>query len=257
MNQNRTLTIAEVGMNHMGSETYASQYLYSLGRAQVDGLTFQVREEAYYARQKPGESPLLSDEYYRFARRRTRELGMLFGVGICGIEKVSFFEEVRADFYKILSKDIGNAELVAAVLNTEKPVYVSTGMSDEEEIGSFLASLGTSVPSNLSLIHTQLSHDDADTNLRAIPRLREQFGVPVAFGSHSTDANVLYASLGFEPSALFFYVKGSRPIVHKDEAHAISLEQCSTVIPEIRRLEVMMGDGLKQKMPNRIKSQQK
>lgn len=239
----------------MGDTAYANEYLEALGATRPDGITFQVREKEYYAKQKPEESPFLSDDYYRVAAKHTKESGMRFGVGLCDVEKVPFFEEIGTDFYKILSKDINNKELIAAVLATGKPVYVSTGMSSEEEIGSFLAGLGASIPSNLSLIHTQLSYEDADTNLRAVRRLQERFGVPVAFGSHSTDANALYAVLGFSPSTLFFYVKGERPIKHKDEAHAIPLPQCPTVIAEIRRLETMMGDGIKKKMENSIPDQ--
>ena len=243
-------------MNHMGDTTYADEYLAALGGARPDGLTFQVREKEYYASKKPEESTLLSDDYYRTAAKRTKEAGVKFGVAVCEAGRVPFFEEIGTDFYKILSKDIGNAELVSAVLATGKPVYVSTGTSSEEEIEAFLRRLGTTSPANLSLIHTQLSYEDADTNLCAIGRLRERFGVPIAFGSHSTDVNALYASLGFIPSALFFYVKGERPIKHKDEAHAVPLPQVAEVIAEVRRLETMLGDGIKKKMENSIPDQQ-
>lgn len=248
------LVIAEIGMNHMGDAAYADQYIDSLAAAGPDDLTFQVREKEYYAKQKTGESTVLSDEQYRLAAERVKEYGMRFGVTLCDLEKLGFFEEIGSDFYKVLSKDISDHGLVSGLLGTGKPVYVSTGMSGEDEIGAFLAGFD-SIPPNLSLIHTQLSYDDADTNLRAIGRLRERFGIPIAFGLHSTDVNVLYASLGFQPSALFFYVKGERPIKHKDEQHAVLLSRCPEVISEIRRLEVMMGDGVKKKMENRIADQ--
>lgn len=247
--------VAEIGMNHMGDEGYAEEYLKTLAAVHPDGVTFQVREKEYYAKQKPEKSPFLSDRYYHSAAERTKKSHIRFGIGLCDAEKVPFFEEIGTDFYKILSKDIGNWELVTKVLSTGKPVYVSTGMSDESEIDSFIAGLGVPVPSNLSLIHTQLSYEDTDTNLRAIRRMQERFGVPVSFGSHSTDVNVLYAALGFFPSALFFYVKGERTIEHKDEAHAIPLSRCDAVIAGIRRLEIMIGDGLKKKMANRIADQ--
>lgn len=250
------LVIAEIGMNHMGDAAYADEYIDSLAVAGPDGLTFQVREEEYYAKQKTGESTALSDEQYRSAAKRVKEYGMRFGVTLCDLERLGFFEDIGSDFYKVLSKDIGNQELVAGLLRTRKPVYVSTGMSGEDEIGVFLAG-SNPIPPNLSLIHTQLSYDDADTNLRAIGRLRERFGIPIAFGLHSTDVNVLYASLGFQPSALFFYVKGERPVKHKDEQHAVSLSRSPEVIAEIRRLGVMMGDGIKKKMENRIADQNK
>ena len=247
--------VAEIGMNHMGDEAYADEYLKALGVAHPDGITFQVQTPAYY-QEKSHQGLVLANEYYRQAARQVRGLGIQFGVSLCDTEKVPFFEEIGTSFYKVLSKDIGNRTLVSALLATRKPVYVSTGLSDEDEIGSFFARLD-SEPSNLTLIHTQLSYDDADTNLRAIAKLREEFETPVAFGLHSRDANALYASLGFAPSALFFYVKGARQITHRDEEHAVPLALCHEMVAEIHRLKTMLGDGTKKKMGNRITGQKK
>lgn len=246
--------VTEIGMNHMGDATYADAYLDALIEARPDGITFQVREKAYYAKQAPGTSPYLATESYRSAAKRMHDAGIQFGVGLCDIDEVPFFAEIGTDFYKILSKDIGNAGLVSAVAASGKPVHVSTGTSDEDEIAAFLHTTGD-FSAQVSLIHTQLSYEDSDTNLRAISRLRERFGVPVGFGSHSTDANVLYAALGFDPAALFFYVKGERPIQHKDEDHAVSLSKTPDLIHEVRRLETMLGEGIKKKMSNRIAAQ--
>lgn len=246
--------VTEIGMNHMGDAAYANAYVDTLIQARPDGVTFQVREKAYYAKQKPGESPYLVPESYRAAARRLRQAGIQFGVALCDLEDIPFFIEIGADFYKVLSKDLGNHQLIAAIAKAGKPIYVSTGMSDEDEIASFLAATGD-LSSPIALIHTQLSYQDADTNLRAIARLRERFHVPVAFGSHSTDANVLYAALGFNPAAIFLYVKGDRPIQHKDEDHAVPLSRTAALIQEIRRLETMLGDGIKKKMSNRIAAQ--
>jgi N-acetylneuraminate synthase len=255
MRDDTTHIICEVGMNHMGDTAYADEYLKALEDAQPDGVTFQVREREWYKKGEVEASIRLSDDYYRAVAKRLRGNGIQFGISLCDVADLAFFEGIGTDFYKILSKDINNAELVSAVLATGKPVYVSTGMSSEDELELFLAGLGASVPQNLSLIHTQLSYEDADTNLRAIGRLRERFGVPVAFGSHSTDVHALYAALGFSPSALFFYVKGERAIKHRDETHAVPLSECPAVIVEIRRLETMLGDGIKKKMENSIPDQ--
>ncbi len=250
-----SFVVAEIGMNHMGDERYADASIEALSVAGPDGLTFQVRENGYYAPPKPEAALLLSDEYYRRAAKRTKEGAMRFGVGLCDIGKISFFEEIGTDFYKVLSKDLGNRELVAALVATAKPVFVSTGTADEDDIQSFLEGLGGEAPANLSLIHTQLTYDDADTNLRAIGRLRERFGVPVGFGLHSKEMNALYASLGFSPSNIFFYVKGARPIKHRDEQHAVPLSHCAVVVKQVRQLEAMMGNGIKKKMRNSIPDQ--
>lgn len=248
----RLLLITEIGLNHMGSMEYADEYLEALYQVGPDGLTFQVREGSFY---KKNPSLELPHTYYHFAALKMKERGMQFGVALCDAGMIPFLEEIGTSFYKVIRDGIRDRSFVSDLLATGKPVYVSTGMSGEDEIRLFLEEFGR-MP-NLSLIHTQLSYDDADTNLRAIGRLHERFGVPVAFGLHSTNAHALYASLGFDPSALFFYVKGSKPIKHRDEAHAIPLAECPALIAEVKRLAVMLGDGVKRKMENRIPDQKK
>ena len=183
MEKKRTFIVAEVGMNHMGDPAYAKAYVDDLIQSRPDGVTFQIREKDYYDKQEPGESPLLDFEFYRGACSRLQLAGIKFGVGLCDIEKVRYFSEINTDFYKILSKDIGNTELITAIAACGKPIYVSTGMSDEGEIASFMQS-SHKFKLQTSLIHTQLSYVDADINLRAVARLHERFQVPVAFGSH-------------------------------------------------------------------------
>jgi len=246
--------VAEIGMNHMGDPAYADEYVQSLIEARPDGVTFQVRETSYYSKQSAGESTQLDDGYYRKASKALHDAGILFGVGLCDPHKAAFFSQIGADFYKILSKDVGDADLIKAVSASGKPVHVSTGMSDEDEIALFLRNSAETEPI-LSLIHTQLSYDDADTNLRAIRRLRDLFNIPVGFGSHSTDLNAIYAAVGFDPAAVFFYVKGSRAIQHRDEDHAVALAATKDIVRELRRLETMLGDGVKKKMSNRIAAQ--
>lgn len=248
-----TLIVAEIGLNHMGSESYADRHLAALCASGVDAVTLQVQDSAFYAKSDVHRALALSDEYYNKAARYLHSRDTKFGITLSNKNKLSMFERTGVDFYKILSKDIGNEALISSVLATGKPVYVSTGMSDEEEVVS-VADRYQRAP-NLRFIHTALSYDDADTNLRAISRLQGRTGAPVAFGLHSTMPAALYASMAFEPAALFFYVKGSEYKKHRDEEHALPWSQCHEVVNNVCRIRAMMGDGRKKKMQNRITDQ--
>lgn len=238
----------------MGDPRYSDEYLDHLcDQSGFDGVTFQVREPAFYAKGATEKSLMLSDEYYAQAASRVREAGLKFGVALSDLSKLEAFESMQADLYKVLSKDIGDLELLRALLATGKPVWVSTGKSDEDEIERVLGVVGKA--GNLALIHTQLTYDDAETNLRAIARLREHFGVPVGFGLHATDSCALVASVAFEPASLFLYVKGHGYAKHRDERHALSLGEATSIVPRIRRAEAMLGSGVKKKMENQIPDQ--
>lgn len=250
----KTFLVAEIGLNHMGSQDYADEYLKKLSGSGFKAITFQVREPAFYAGGEVEKSLQLPDQYYARAARRVREAGLRFGVALCDAEKIPVFEAMGTNFYKVLSKDALDVGLVRKLLATGKPVWVSTGMSDEEDIQKLLGNVEKQ--NNLFLIHTELSYEDASTNLRAIAFLRERFVVPVGFGLHSTEASALYAAIAFEPAALFAYVKGTRVSRHRDEDHALLLGECPPVAQRIKRLEAMLGSGVKSKMGNRIPDQQ-
>src|ERR1700733_12486402 len=128
------------------------------------------------------------------------------------------------DFWKTLSWDFRNNELQAALQTTGKPVFYSTGISDMQEV---LA--GSKGRQNAVLIHTQLSQNIGDVNLKAIHTMERQTGLPVAFGLHCNNLEVLKLALAFEPHSIFFYVKVSGIAVGDDE-HAVPVEQLAETV---------------------------
>ena len=48
MKTNNTIKIAEIGLNHLGSERIAKKYLGFLVNSNVDGISFQIKKEIFY-----------------------------------------------------------------------------------------------------------------------------------------------------------------------------------------------------------------
>ncbi len=105
-----------------------------------------------------------------------------------------------------------------------------------------------------TLIHTQLSYDLNDVNLKSIPFLQQTFTLPVGYGLHSINTNVLYLALTFSPSDIFFYVKGDKQIHHPDDEHSITLNQLSDVVKNLNQLSKCFGSYSKPKTDIQIKN---
>jgi sialic acid synthase SpsE len=105
---------------------------------------------------------------------------------------------------------------------------------------------------NLSLIHTQLSHNIYDVNLSTISQLKTKLKLPVAYGHHSDNILVMYLALCFMPSDIFFYVRGASKNIHPDQKHAIPLSKVNKIIENFILLPNALGSGKKQKMPDLI-----
>jgi len=249
-----TNVIAEIGLNHLGENSLANEYVEKLIQANVDGISFQVREFSFYKREEK-KHLTIADEDYSFLCKKIKSNNKQFGVAIADIEKIDFFESIGTDFYKIIRNDMTNDTLVNKLMNTGKKIIVSTGLSSQKEIYTFLEKYKNNT--NFILNHTQLSYEESDCNLKAIETIRKSHSVPVSFGSHCSNHNVLYMSLCFSPTDILFYVKRDSSMVYPDDKHAINLENVGQVVRNIRVLNTAIGTGNKIKLNNKIAGMEK
>ena len=245
------MIICEVGHNHLGDENYGYEYINKLIELNIGAITFQIRENIYYKNIEK-EKFKLSKDFYIKANKIIKNAGKKVGIAICDENEIDFFEKLNVDFYKVIRNDINNVSLITKLLETNKFIYVSTGMCNFEDIEKFFSRINESKRKKIILNHTQLSYDLKDANLRAISIMKEKYKVPVSFGSHSTCKNILILSLAFEPCDILFYVKGSKIERHPDEKHAISLDNLENFLKDLNELPITLGTGNKIKMDNSI-----
>lgn len=237
-----TRLVAEIGLNHLGDENRATVLLNSVLDSGADALTFQIREPKFYQSEEITHRPL-SMKFYEKAARLTHKAGRQFGIAIADHLLVDKFNEIGVDFWKTLSWDFRNELLRNALFQTSRQVFLSTGLSDMATVVEGSKGIRRAV-----LIHTQLSQDPAEVNLKAIPAMAKATGLPVAFGLHCEDHDVLKVALAFEPHSVFFYVKQSGVERLFDDQHALPIEELTEFIAEMKRLGRALGTGKKESM---------
>jgi sialic acid synthase SpsE len=242
--------ISEIGLNHFGNVSLAIEYVNILTKTEVNGISFQVREPEFYKRPEKTKLSLTNQDYILLSKL-IKESGKEFGVAIADLNKISFFESIGADFYKIIRNDMTDDSLVSRLMKTGKKIIVSTGLSSDSDIKMFLEKYENY--NNFVLNHTQLSYEEGDCNLKAIETLRDKYSIPVSFGSHCSNHNVLYMSLCFSPTDILFYVKRDSNIKYPDDKHAINLEEVGQIAYNIDVLSTAVGTGNKIKLNNKIK----
>lgn len=233
------MIICEVGLNHMGNVNYANEYVDEIIKAKADGILFHILDKSFYL-QKKNLKFNLPEDFYTKAVKKLKRNNVKFGISLADPTRINFCEELDVDFYKIFSRDILDKNLLNAVKQTKKNVFISTGMSDFKEINKMLQYVGHS-KNRFTLIHTQLDNNLKFVNLKVIPLLKDKFQMRVAYGNHASNIYVLYLALAFEPSDLFFYVKGSRFPKHVDNLHAVQLNQLPVIISNLLKLPEALG----------------
>lgn len=234
--------IAEIGLNHLGDPERAAAMLTQVLDSGADCVTFQIREPKFYDSTESSHRRL-PVEWYRDASAAVRKAGRRFGVAIADPAMVESVAAAGVDFWKTLSWDFGNQYLRQVLFATGSPVFLSTGLSSMKAVVE-----GSRHLTNAILIHTQLSQKPEDVNLRAIPAMAQATGLPVAFGLHSANHDVLKVALAFEPHSIFFYVKPAGVDGLFDREHALPLEDLAESLDSLRNLMPALGTGTKEEM---------
>ena len=145
----RTLIIAEAGVNHNGSLEMALQLVEQAHEAGADLVKFQTFkanrlltkgiEKAAYQKVSTNSQESqydmikkleLSESDHLIIRDRCRELGIGFLSTPFDVESLHFLvDNCGIDYIKIPSGEITNAPLLLAASQTGKPIILSTGMS--------------------------------------------------------------------------------------------------------------------------------
>lgn len=261
------LVVAEAGVNHNGDPRLALALVDAAADCGADAVKFQTfraealaldsAPQATYQRERASAASqramleLLELPHAALVdvRRRADERGIVFLS--TPFDAASLAELVMLDVaaIKIGSGDLTNLGLLREAAATRKPLLLSTGMADEDEIARVLRALG-SVP--LVLLHCTSAYPAPieDANLRAMATMRERFGVPIGYSDHTPGIDVAMAAAALGAVVIEKHLTLDRSMRGPDHAASLDPSEFRRLVIGVRDVVAALGDGVKRPQPS-------
>lgn len=274
---NRTLIIAEAGVNHNGDLELARQLIDAAAKAGVDLVKFQTfnanRQVTRTANKADYQSHTTDSKESQHEMLRRLELTADMHnelIAHCAARNVGFFSTgfdvesvdllvgLGQDRFKIPSGEITNLPYLRHIGQLGKGVILSTGMATIGEIEAaidVLEQAGTP-RANITVLHctTEYPAPMAEVNLRAMQSIHTTFGVAVGYSDHTPGIEVAIAAVAMGASVIEKHFTLDRSLPGPDHKASLEPEELKAMVAAIRNIEVALGDGIKRLTPSEARN---
>ena len=258
--------IAEIGSNHNGDMALAKKMIDAAARCGVDCVKFQsfdnksLISESEYQRNQTyddgdggkkhfGSLRDMVDKYYlrREQHFELREYCLEKGVEFCSTpfskEEVDLLVECDVPFFKVASMDINNIELLAYMAQKKRPIIISTGMADLNEIAKAIDVVKENGAIDISLLHCISIYppESKDINLRNITMLQNTFNLPVGFSDHSIGTTIPLASVALGACVIEKHFTIDKNLPGWDHAISADVQELETIVTQTKAVNEGLG----------------
>jgi len=258
--------IAEAGVNHDGEVEKALRLVDAAADAGADAVKFQTfsaarlagrdaPKAAYQQKAAPGgESQLemlqrleLDEMGHMNVRQLCRDRVIEFLSSPFDEESADFLDEMGVSAFKIPSGEVTNPAFLSHVAAKGRPVLLSTGMADLDEVTAAVRAIRDAGATELALLHCVSAYpaDPADCNLAAMKTLEETFGAPVGWSDHTLGWEVTVAAVALGACVIEKHLTLDNNATGPD--HRMSLEPVAfaAMTAAVRAVESALGNGEK------------
>ena len=239
--------IAEIGQAHDGSLGIAHSFIDALSTTGIDAIKFQVHiADAESSIHEEFRTKFSYQDKTRFDYWKRMEFtenqwaglkdhceqkGVEFMASPFSIRAFDLLERLGVKRYKIGSGEARNYVLLDRISKTKKPIILSTGLmnlNDLEKTHNFLKAS----ESNFSYLQCTTAYPTSpeNWNLHKIPVLKERFKVPVGFSDHSGDIYACLAATTLGADILEFHVTFDKQMFGPDSKASLTIKQVNSLV---------------------------
>ncbi len=274
LSEGRFVLIAEIGVNYydiagvrgISNIEAAKLMVQEAARAGIHAVKFQTyKAETLAAKDSPyywdiTEEPTRSQyelfrkfdsfgyDEYRELKDYSDELGIEFLSTAFDFESADYLDELM-NVYKISSSDLSNIPFIEYQAKKNKPILLSVGASNEDEIERALDAIRRNTDAPVTLLHCVLEYPTPleDANLLKIATLKQRFpDVYIGYSDHTKptdDCDVIKCAYNLGAQLVEKHYTLDKTLKGNDHYHAMDPEDAARILAAIDRMDMIRGRG--------------
>lgn len=259
----KTYIIAELSANHNHDFDLAVKTIEAMKDAGADAVKIQTYtpdslvldcDNEYFGPIKGGlwngikrydlyKIGMLPYDWQPKLQQVAKDLGMDFFSTPFDLSGVDFLEKMDVPKYKIASFEINDIPLIRYVAKQHKPMILSTGVAELEDIELAIKTCRHEGVFDITLLKCTSEYPAPyeHANLMTIPDMKKRFGVKVGLSDHTMGAAVPVAAVALGATVVEKHFILSRSVGGPDSSFSMEPQEFKLMVEDIRTVEKALG----------------
>lgn len=275
----KLIIIAEAGVNHNGDFDTALKLVKAAADAGADFVKFQTfkadklvtkaAEKASYQKKNTGKDTgsqyemlkklEMPEEWHFKLKTYAEELGINFLSTGFDKESIDFLDNLGVPFFKIPSGELTNKPYLKHVAKKGKPIILSTGMSNINEIKQAINLLKEEgiKKENITVLHCNTDYPTQmkDVNLKAMNYIAEELDVKIGYSDHTLGIEVPIAAVALGAFVIEKHFTIDKNLPGPDHAASLDPFELKSMVISLRNIEnAISGSGFKEPSESEIQN---
>jgi pseudaminic acid synthase len=158
---------------------------------------------------------------------------------------VAFLEKLGAPAYKVASPEVIDLPLIELMAATGKPLIISTGMADLQEIEAAVTTVRNAGAGEIALLHCVSGYPTpvGESNLRTLTDLADRFGTVPGLSDHSLGVNVAITAVALGARVIEKHFTKSRAEGGPDSAFSLEPDEFQALTTGCRQAFDALGEA--------------
>ncbi len=254
---------AEIGINHNGDIDIAKQLIDMAKKCDCNAVKFQKRTvEKVYSKDvldTPRESPWgttnreqklgleFTEKEYDEIDAHCKQVKIDWYASSWDIDSQIFLQNYNLKYNKVASAMLTNKKLLDMIAQEKKHTFISTGMSTVEQIKDAVDIFRKyDCPFELQHSNSTYPMKLEEANIRCIETLRNEFNCNVGYSGHEDSSYIVCVIAAvFGATSIERHITLNRSMYGSDQAASLEYPGLDRMVRDVKRVEMVLGDGVK------------